>query len=624
MTVQDRIPEQLGPYRLIERLGEGGMGVVYLARDPAQRMVAVKALRSTVAVDPTARRRLAREVEMMRRVHSPFVAQVIDADVTADPPYIVTRHVPGRTLDDIVAATGPLGGLALARLAGGLAAALTAVHAAGVVHRDLKPGNVMLVNGEPVVIDFGIAQAPESTRITLTGMFMGTPGYLAPEVIEGKQGGPAADVHSWGATVAFAATGRPPFGTGSFETIFYRIVHGQPDLDRMPAPLASLVARALARDPAVRPAAAELAARTAALDPAALVPGRAAAGARPTASGPTVCDPPAAGVRQRGRAAARAAPWPARGASRPFAAGRPGPGAAWPGPAGPGPAGPGRGTAGPGAAGLAGDLGAAGLAAGPAGLAGAGTAGDFRDLLPPVSYAPPAPGPPPQQHAPRGGAPPQPGAAGPAARSSARSPLVIGLIAMLIAVSVALPLAGTAAALAVLTALRACHLTGSRLAKRQLRQGRRPADSVLACAYFPVALCRSAVRFLLLSPLALLSAGAVAAVTLIGMPMHPLPRALGYGAGMLVACYGLGPGSGSCRRPLARALGAPARPAARIVTALVVAALAIAAIATAGSAPPAFWPARNLSAQLAHMPGLHGVITDIRLSIVRSGRVVGL
>jgi len=132
------------------------------------------------------------------------------------------------------------------------------------------------------------------------------------------------------------------------------------------------------------------------------------------------------------------------------------------------------------------------------------------------------------------------------------------------------------------------------------------------------------VRFLLLSPLALLSAGAVAAVTLIGMPMHPLPRALGYGAGTLVACYGLGPGSGSCRRPLARVLGAPARPAARIVTALVVAALAIAAIATAGSAPPAFWPAGSLSAQLAHMPGLHGVITDIRLSIVRSGRVVGL
>ena len=109
------------------------------------------------------------------------------------------------------------------------------MHAAGVVHRDLKPGNVMLVDGEPVVIDFGIAQAADSTRLTMTGMFMGTPGYLAPEVIEGSPSGPAADMHSWGATMAYAATGRPPFGSGTFEAIFYRIVHGQPDLSGMPA-----------------------------------------------------------------------------------------------------------------------------------------------------------------------------------------------------------------------------------------------------------------------------------------------------------------------------------------------------------------------------------------------------
>src|SRR6266571_4061094 len=273
MTEQDRTPGKFGPYRVLERIGEGGMGVVYLATDSEQRPVAVKVLRPAVAGDPDARRRLAREVETMRRVRSPFVAGVIDADVTSDPPYIVTRYVRGRTLDQVVTERGPLRGQELATVGRGLAAALTAVHAAGVVHRDLKPGNVMLSGGEPVVIDFGIAHSPDSTRITQTGMFMGTPGYLAPEVIEGKDTGQASDVHSWGATVAFAATGRPPFGTGSFETIFYRIVHGQPDLEGCPPSLLPLMAAALARDPARRPASAELNQQVAALVPAALVPG---------------------------------------------------------------------------------------------------------------------------------------------------------------------------------------------------------------------------------------------------------------------------------------------------------------------------------------------------------------
>ena len=290
MTVQDRTPGKFGPYRVLERVGEGGMGVVYLAADAEQRQVAVKVLRPAVAGEPDARRRLAREVETMRRVRSPFVAEVIDADVTCDPPYIVTRYVRGQTLDQVVSTLGPLRGAELAKVARGVASGLVAVHAAGVVHRDLKPGNIMLCDGEPVVIDFGIAHSPDSTRITQTGMFMGTPGYLAPEVIEGEQSGPASDVHSWGATMAFAATGRPPFGSGSFETIFYRIMHGQPDLDGCPRSLLPMVAAALARDPASRPAAAELREWTAALNPAALeaepvlaaVPGAVSAGpARP-------------------------------------------------------------------------------------------------------------------------------------------------------------------------------------------------------------------------------------------------------------------------------------------------------------------------------------------------------
>src|SRR6516165_5280442 len=271
MNDQDLVPDRLGAYRLLDRIGEGGMGVVYLARDLGHRTVALKVLRSSVAGDPTARRRLAREVETMQRVRSPNVAEVIDADLGGDVPYIVTRFVPGRTLEDVVTQDGPLRGPALSQLACGLADALVAVHAAGVVHRDVKPSNVMLVHDTPVVIDFGIAQGPDATRLTMTGMFMGTPGYLAPEVIEGRPSSEASDVHAWGATVAFAAIGRPPYGTGPYEGIFYRIVNGQADLTGTPAALLPLLAAALARDPAHRPSAVQLRAQAAVPDPATLV-----------------------------------------------------------------------------------------------------------------------------------------------------------------------------------------------------------------------------------------------------------------------------------------------------------------------------------------------------------------
>jgi hypothetical protein len=570
MTVQDLMPERLGPYRLLERLGEGGMGIVYLARDAADRMVAVKALRPVVAAEPTARRRLAREVETMRRVHSPYVADIIDADVTSDPPYIVTRYVPGRTLDDIVGEGGPLTGEALARLAAGLAAALTAVHAAGVVHRDLKPGNVMIVDGEPVVIDFGIAQLPETTRITMTGMFMGTPGYLAPEVIEGKQSGPAADVHSWGATMAFAATGRPPFGTGTFETIFYRIVHGQPDLDTCPPSLLWMVARALARDPARRPAAAELSGWAATLEPSSLVPG--AAGVAAAAGGL------AAGLG--GSAGAWAAP-PGTRADRQA---RP---ASWPDDTRP-------------------------------------LAGDFRDLLPPVSYG---------QQAARAGAAPGSAAAAGAARAaavpapskprSAWSPLVIAALAAAAAVSVAFPVAGTAAALAVLIAARAAGLTGSRIARRRSRQGSRAADPLVAAAAFPLDACRAVIRFVLLAPLAVLCAGVVAAITVISVPAHPLPPAFALGAGTLVAVYGIGPGSAACRKPLSRCFGSGRSSVLTVIAFIGLAAAACAAIALAASQPPSFWPAASPGAQLILHPGLHSVLYDVRTSLIRLARHFG-
>ena len=250
MQALDSLPRKIGPYRLVEKIGEGGMGVVYLGADAEGRRVAVKVLGAAVASDPNARHRLAREVETMRRVRNRFVAEVLDADVDGPSPYVVTRYVPGRTLEDTVRQSGPLRGAALDNLAEGLAEALTAIHAAGVVHRDLKPGNVMLDDGQPVVIDFGIAHVPDATRLTKTGLVMGTPGYLAPEVIEGGTSSGASDVHSWGATVAYAATGRQPFGSGTYQTIFFRVLEGQAELDGAAAAPAAVRRRRAVHRPA--------------------------------------------------------------------------------------------------------------------------------------------------------------------------------------------------------------------------------------------------------------------------------------------------------------------------------------------------------------------------------------
>ena len=258
MPALDSLPRKIGPYRVLEKIGEGGMGVVYLARDAANRQVAIKVLGPAVASDPAARLRLAREVETMRRVSNSHVAAVLDADLNGPSPYVVTRYVPGQTLEAAVRRSGPLRGGALLRLAGGLAEALAAIHAAGVIHRDLKPGNVMLDDGQPVVIDFGIAHIQDSTRLTKTGLVMGTPGYLSPEIIEGKEASGASDVHSWGTTVAFAATGRQPYGTGDFQTVFYRVLAGRPELTGVPPELLPLVAAALSTDPLARPTARSL------------------------------------------------------------------------------------------------------------------------------------------------------------------------------------------------------------------------------------------------------------------------------------------------------------------------------------------------------------------------------
>jgi serine/threonine protein kinase len=263
--VQARAPgdlRRLGPYELLGRLGQGGMGVVFLGRERrGGRLAAVKAIRPELAGDPAFAARFRREVEAARRVDSPHVARVLDADPAAARPWLATEYVDGATLADAVAATGPLTGGRLAAFAAGVAQALTAIHAAGVVHRDLKATNVLLPRSpgpEVKVIDFGIARAADAT-MTRSGLRFGTPSWMAPEQLRDRPAGPPADVFAWGLLVAFAASGRHPFGGGPADAVAYRILHDRPDLDGVPEPLRSLVRDALARDPAARPTAARLA-----------------------------------------------------------------------------------------------------------------------------------------------------------------------------------------------------------------------------------------------------------------------------------------------------------------------------------------------------------------------------
>ncbi|MFG1706083.1 protein kinase [Nonomuraea sp. M3C6] len=251
---------KVGPYTLVERLGRGGMGEVYLAATRRGEHVALKVLHD-LAEDETSRIRLEREVRALRRVESPYVAKVLDADLNCARPYLVMEHIEGATLLDRVRQSGPLDVSQLVDLAQGIATALAIIHAAGVVHRDLKPGNIIMGADGPVLIDFGIAQVLDATRLTMTGTFLGTPGYTAPEIFADEHVDSSADVHAWAATVAFAATGRPTFGRGTAEAQMYAVLNGQADLKGVPVQLLPLVRAALNREPGKRPTAALLADR---------------------------------------------------------------------------------------------------------------------------------------------------------------------------------------------------------------------------------------------------------------------------------------------------------------------------------------------------------------------------
>ncbi|MBE1534736.1 protein kinase domain-containing protein [Actinomadura algeriensis] len=251
-------PDRIGPYRVMDRLGEGGMGTVYAGTDESGRKVAIKVIRREYAADPQYRARFEAEVRAAQRVRPFCTAPVLDADPRADPPYLVTEFVNGQSLDAAVAEGGPLRGADLEAVAVGIATALTAVHDAGVVHRDLKPANVLLSTFGPRVIDFGIARSPDGTRLTATGGIVGTPAFMAPEQLDGRGASPASDVWAWGATVAFAARADTCFGGKSLPAVIHQIMSAEPDLSGLDGSLLRAVRRALAKDPAHRPSAQEL------------------------------------------------------------------------------------------------------------------------------------------------------------------------------------------------------------------------------------------------------------------------------------------------------------------------------------------------------------------------------
>ncbi|GGK71081.1 hypothetical protein Sme01_26970 [Sphaerisporangium melleum] len=636
-TVPDTL-ERLGPYRLLRRLGEGGMGVVHLGLDEEGRQVAVKVLHPHVAADLKARDRLTREVETMRRVRSPRVAEVLDAELTGATPYIVTRYAPGRTLEDTVLADGSLPAHEVVRLARGLSEALIAIHAADVIHRDFKPANVMLVGGEPLVIDFGIAHLVNATRLTQTGMFVGTPGYLAPEIIRDDAITQAADVHALAATVFFGATGKPPFGSGSFESVCYNIMEGRANIDQAPPWLRGWLRAAFAVDAAARPNAQRLLAMARSLDPntTELRESAAPAGQTRRLGGPQVPDgtrvlsgeapgampdathvlggadgtrviggsgdlpptkrtmldrddsfsdllPPVQYAEPERRRGSRAeapppapAPAPAAFAPPPPATGHPPAPYAAPGQYAPMPY-PDQRVAGP-----------------PPPAYPAPTRGSVPPATQPPRAYPPAPGPDP--YAP--GRDPYAPARGPEPRRDPDRPRYRAghpvLAALMLAVAVAgarlLPVLVSVLMVVVVLCLRVGEHLWSDLAERRSVRGASTSDPLMAVLGTPWALIRATLSTVLITPLAALFATCVWGGLRFAAGMGT-DEAASFGAAAFVAGLFVLPGGGAPRKAVARTLTAVIRsPGAGMVATIIVGTVAFFVVVTAMSAVPSWIP----------------------------------
>ncbi|MEU9608511.1 protein kinase [Streptomyces sp. NPDC048057] len=251
-------PRRIGAWRVIGRLGSGGMGVVYAAVDTVGLRLAVKVIHPAHATNDEFRARFRREVQLSQRVTGPCLVSVHDADTDGAAPWLATLFVPGPTLAQYLDANGPVQDTHLYALAAGTVAALASMHEAGVIHRDIKPGNVILSPSGPRVLDFGISHALDGTSVTRTGAVTGTPGWISPEHYQTGAVGPEGDIFAWGALVAYAATGRLPFGTGAPDAVAFRVMSARPDLSGLPGDLLPLVQQAMAKQPGDRPTGAEL------------------------------------------------------------------------------------------------------------------------------------------------------------------------------------------------------------------------------------------------------------------------------------------------------------------------------------------------------------------------------
>ena len=254
-------PSSVGPFELLGRLGAGGMGVVYLGRAGDGSRVAVKLLHTGFTADPEFRKRFSREIVVAGAVRGEGLVRLVDGDAAAARPWMATEYVDAPSLDRLVRAGGPLQEPTLSTFGHRLAQCLARLHGHGIVHRDLKPSNVLVADDGPKLIDFGIARTPDATAITADGSVIGTPAFMSPEQAAGSGIGPASDVFSLGSVLAFAAAGAGPFGAGDALATLRRIAQDEPDLDGLPSALRSVVAACLAKDPAARPTATEVAAR---------------------------------------------------------------------------------------------------------------------------------------------------------------------------------------------------------------------------------------------------------------------------------------------------------------------------------------------------------------------------
>jgi serine/threonine protein kinase len=251
-------PTTLGRFRVTGRLGEGRTGRVLLGVGDGGQRAAVRIVYPGLAADPGFRDALREHVRAAAAAPPWFTAPVLDADTEAVSPWVATGYIDGPSMARYVAEAGPLGEQGAVALATRMAEGLVALHAAGLVHGDLTPSTVLLAEDGPRVIDFGISRAVEASALTHTRLVVGSPGFMSPEQAEGREVGPPSDIFSLGAVLAFAATGQGPFGSGSTPALVYRVVHGGPQLDLVPAEVRSLAERCLAKDPALRPTAADL------------------------------------------------------------------------------------------------------------------------------------------------------------------------------------------------------------------------------------------------------------------------------------------------------------------------------------------------------------------------------